>query len=203
MHTPVLSAVIIIFIIWLQFEIGKSSSRSKKISERFWEAESQSNMARRKDISMLNYIIINKEVLPLANTNDNTIDSYRDTILKLTDKKIVNLSGFTNTELKNKYGIANINLLSEYDNNYITLISILQKWAERLYKAGYQQEALNVLEYAVTCKTNVSKTYRILAELYKQLNTPEKINSLLNTIEPLSIYGKDKLIQEIKAFLIE
>lgn len=202
MPTLVLTAILFVFIIWLQYEIRKTSSGSKKVSDRFWEKENISNAARRKDISLLNYIAINKEVLPLEDSNDATIDSYRDLILDLTDKKIVNLSGYTNTELKNLYGIANINLLTEYDNNYITLISILQKWAERLYAADHIPEAISVLEYAVTCRTDVSKTYKLLAEIYKQQNTPEKLDSLLLIIESISIYGKDKLIQEINAFLV-
>lgn len=202
MPTLVLTAILFVFIIWLQYEIRKTSSGSKKVSDRFWEKENISNAARRKDISLLNYIAINKEVLPLEDSNDATIDSYRDLILDLTDKKIVNLSGYTNTELKNLYGIANINLLTEYDNNYITLISILQKWAERLYAADHIPEAICVLEYAVTCRTDVSKTYKLLAEIYKQQNTPEKLDSLLLIIESISIYGKDKLIQEINAFLV-
>ena len=39
----------------------------------------------------------------------------------LKEKKILNLSGFTNTDLKLEYGVGNLTELTDYDNNYVTL----------------------------------------------------------------------------------
>jgi hypothetical protein len=192
MPAPVLSVLILIFIVWLQYEIRKASRLDKSSTDNFWEKEKQSNLTRRKDISQLDYIILKLESLPLEDKEDLTVNSYRDTILKLSDKKILNLSGYTNTDLKTMYGPANMKLLTEYDGNFITLISMLQKWAERLYADGYTEDAKSVLEFAVSHKTDVTRSYRLLAEIYKLQNTPEKINGLIQSIsETATIHDKD------------
>lgn len=203
MRLPLLSAIIVVFIVWLQYEIRKTSRNTRKVSERFWRREQDANMTRRLDISQLNYITLDITRLPMMEHTDSTINSYRDTILKLLDKKIVNLSGFTNTELKLKYGAANINILIECDSNYINLVSILQKWAERLYHNGDISKAITVLEYAVSFYTDVKRTYSLLAELYIQQNTPDKINHLLETIPLTQIKDKDKLIKQLKSMINE
>jgi hypothetical protein len=202
MPFPVSTILIFIFIIWLQYEIRKSSRKAKTVSDDFWDKETKANAARRKDINNLEYVQIQPDQLPIADKEDQIINSYRDTILQLSNKRILNLTGISNTELKNNYGIANINLLMEYDNNYTILVSMLQKWAERLYSKGYEEDALSVLEYAVSCKTDVNKSYKLLADLYKKRNTPEKITDLIQMISSMSIHDKDKLIKELNNVIL-
>ncbi len=191
-------SILLIFVLWLQYEIRKNSRLSKKKSELFWEREKQANLTRRADLSDLEYITVPLEMLPMADHTDATINSYRDTILNLSSKKIVNLTGYTNTDLKLKYGAANISLLSEYDNNYTVLVSILQKWAERLYQNGNTPEAVSVLEFAVMCLTDVRKTYLLLANLYMEQHTPEKIDPLLDILPFTRLVRKDILAEELR-----
>jgi hypothetical protein len=202
MPIPVLFTIFIIFILWLQYEIRKTSQNSKKSNEIFWQNENSSNMIRSKDISNLDYITISLNQLPMEDHEDQTINSYRDTILKLSDKKILNLTGFTNTELKFQYGTANINRLSEYDNNYTVLVSILHKWAERLYAQGYINDSMAILHFAIACHTDVTKSYKLLAEIYKVKNTPDKINDLIKIVPMTKMLDKDRLINELKKIMI-
>lgn len=191
--------IVIIFVLWLNYEIRKTNGLSKKSSDEFWKKESKANMTPKSDISNLDYIEIPYEKLPLQDTPDDTINSYRDTILSQSGKKILNLSGFSNTELKLKYGAANINLLTEYDNNYMVLISVLHKWGERLKNLGYHKEAQAVFEVAVECKTDVHKTYELLADIYKEQGTPDKINQLLDTISNINIRDKEHLLFKLQS----
>jgi len=197
MPIPVLTALLLILMVWLQYEIRKNNKHSKKDNEEFWLHEKNSNLARRKDISQLNYITIDLNLLPMTDHLDASINSYRDTIRDLSDKKILNLTGLTNTELKYEYGVANINHLSEYDNNYTVLVRILQKWADCLYSQGYVADARSVLEFAVSCGTDVTKSYKLLADIYREQNTPDKIDHLIEIIQETKISAKDNLINEI------
>lgn len=201
MPLPILSILVIIFILWLQYEIRKSSKKSDAASASFREREAKSNLVRRVDISNLNYLTIRPEQLPLGDNKDETINSYRDIILGLVNKKIINLSSYNNTDLKNKYGAANLHQLQEYDNNYTILISILHKWAQRLYHQGDIQGSKAILEYAVSLHSDATNTYRLLAEIYKTEKTPEKIDQLIKIIPGLNMYEQDKLIAELKAFM--
>jgi hypothetical protein len=198
MPIPILMSVVLVFVIWLQYEIRKSSRSSKKSADKFWRMEASANLTRRVDISGLDYITVRTDMLPLSDLPDQTINSYRDTIVNLAGRKAINLSDMTNTELKLRYGAANLKELTEYDNNYTALVSILHKWGERLYAQGYKNEALSVLEYAVMCITDVGKTYILLSEIYKELNTPEKIDPLTDILPYTKIQRKDELIDELK-----
>ncbi|MHB8128606.1 MAG: hypothetical protein ACYDEX_06385 [Mobilitalea sp.] len=202
MPVPVLSAIIIIFVVWLQYEVRKATKKRKKDENFFWENEKKSNLTRRTDISHLDYISVLIDRLPMTDHKDQTINSYRDTIFKLTDKKILNLTGFTNTDLKFKYGVANIAFLSECDNNYTVLVSMLHKWAERLYAQGFTMDAISVLELAIYYNTDVTGSYKLLADIYKKQNNPEKIDGLIEIIPKTKMLDKGKLIEELSAIKI-
>jgi hypothetical protein len=199
LRIPVLTLLVLIFILWLQYEIRKNTKQTQKSSNLFWEKEREANHTRRKDISSLNYLTLSLDTLPMEDHEDDTINSYRDIIIELSGKKIINLSGFTNTELKYQYGAANFSLLSEYDNNYTVLVSILHKWAERLYQKGFSSEAQSVLEYSISCQTEVTKSYRLLAEIYYSQNQTNRINDLIDIISKAKIHDKEKLISELNA----
>jgi hypothetical protein len=197
MHIPSLLGIIIIFVIWLQYEIRKTKKLSKKSYEEYWRLENEANLTRRVDISNLNYLTIQTEALPMSDKDDPTLNSYRDIIQKLSGKKILNLTGLTNTQLKLQYGAANINLLSEYDNNYTILVSMLHKWGERSYSLGYVMDAVTILEYAISCQSDVSKSYRLLATIYIEQNAPDKIDKLLDTLAEVKMLRKDLVIEEL------
>lgn len=194
---PITLVLVIIFVLWLRYEIGKSNQNNRKSSDTFWELERKANSTRKVDISDLHFITVSLDKLPMADHQDSTINSYRDTILKLSDKQIFNLTGLTNTDLKLKYGAANLNILMDYDNNYILLVSILQKWGERLYSLGDVAKAVSVLEQAIMCQTDAIITYRLLVKIYRELNKPDKITNLINNIKDSTINRKKDILSEL------
>jgi hypothetical protein len=189
-----------IFVLWLNYEIGKNNRLSNKGRDKFWKMESQANKTRKVDISNLDYISIPYEKLPMEDNPDQTINSYRDTILSHSDKKILNLSGFSNTDLKLKYGAPNINLLFEYDNNYTILVALLHKWGERLYMQGYQQEALAVMEAALDCDTEVHKTFELLAKIYIEQSSPDKLKLLKDRLSTAPVRDKEVLLSKLNRY---
>lgn len=191
-------SILTIFVLWLNYEIRKNNRLSKKSTDDFRNKESQANLSRKTDISSLNYISIPFDKLPLEDNPDQTINSYRDTILSHSDKKILNLNDISNTELKIKYGVANIKPLSEYDNNFTVLVAILHKWGERLYQHGYHKEALAVLETALDCKTDVHKTFELLAEIYIEQGSHHKIHLLIDNLSSTHARDKEKLLLKLQ-----
>lgn len=191
-------SLLIVFVLWLNYQIAKSNRISRKGIDEFWNKESQANLTRKADISSLTYITIPFEKLPLEDNPDQTINSYRDTILSHSGKKILNLSGLSNTELKLKYGTSNIKLLSEYDINYTVVISMLHKWGERLLELGFVNEAIAVLEVALDCHSDSHKTYELLAKIYIEQGS-NKINPLIDRISSANIRDKENLLLKIQA----
>ncbi len=176
-------ATFIIFTSILSMTIKRHNRSEKKQREQFWEREKRANQVRRKPLDDLDYVTIPLESLPTAvMAGDVIVRDCLDTLAFLSHEKIVNLAGYTNTDLKLAYGTANITALSQYDQNFTMLAQTLQKWAEALHGAGYMAETRQVLEYAVlTIHSDAGTSYRLLASLYDQNGEQEKITALYDT----------------------
>lgn len=176
-------ATFIIFAIILSVTIRRHNRSEKEQREQFWEREKRANQVRRKPLDDLDYVTIPLEDLPTAvMTEDVIVQDCLDTLAFLSHEKIVNLAGYTNTDLKLTYGTANITALSQYDQNFTLLAQTLQKWADMLHGAGYMAEARQVLEYAVLAiRSDAGTSYRLLASLYDQSSEQEKVAVLYDT----------------------
>lgn len=192
-------ASFIVFCIWLGYEIKKHSRMEEKSMENFWEKEAAANNTRRKPLDDLDYIEIPLERLPMELLDaDPRIREYHETLRSLAGNPIVNLSGISNTDLKLRYGAPNINALTLYDQRYTILARTLQSLGEALYEKGYVSEACTVLEFAVSTRTDVSATYRLLITIYKKLGQAEKIPALLPTAQSLTSGLKNSIIRMIE-----
>lgn len=190
---------IMIFVIWLKYQLSKSSKNEYQSSTQFWEKENQANFVRKKDISNLEYISIPLNELPFMDNISGEILYVQDAIKKLATKKILNLTGYSNTDLKLNYGTANINALSDYDQNYTLLIRNLHKWASLLYDEGMIIESKTVLQYAVKCKTDISSTYVLLATIYESEKHPDKIKELIDIVNSQNSLIKETVLSSLNS----
>jgi len=176
----------------------RNHQKVQKEKEAFWNLEYLSNDTRKKDITNLNYIKIPISQLPFMETTDTTLISIQDSIKTLSATSILNLAGKTNTDLKLEYGVANINFLTQCDNNYSQLINTLYKWGDYLYQLGEHHKARAVLEFALDCGSDLSKNYILLATIYKELNTLEKIDDLIHNANKIDTLMKTSIIKSLK-----
>jgi len=192
-------ASFIVFCIWLGYEIHKHRNKQAKVDREFWQKEAAANNTRRKSLDDLEYITIPFSSLPMDILQENSeVSDYHRTLRELADSPIVNFTGISNTDLKLQYGAPNIELLSRYDQSYTTLVRTLQDWSEVLFENGYINEACTVLEFAVSTRTDISATYKLLINIYKQNNTPEKINNLIPIAENLNSGMKNSILRLLK-----
>lgn len=180
------------------YERSKSSRHTTEAKEHFWSLESKANSTRKKDISGLNYIQIPLESLPFITTDNDDINQCQDSIKKMADRKILNLTGITNTQLKLSYGVANLETLSQYDENFTALASLLAKWGRYLNEAGYENEAIKVLEFGIDCNTDISQNYYLLAEIYKKHGDTDKLNWLIQKASDIPTFMKDTIINNLQ-----
>lgn len=193
---PVLT-ILMIFILWMTYKFKSSDRKIKKTTRLFWEKEQQANQTRKKSLDSVNYITIPLDRLPfLVNPSENIL-ALQESIKKLADKQIANFSGITNTDLKLEYGAANLDTLTILDQNFTELARTLYQWGKALYEEEYLDEARTVLEFGVACKTDISKHYTLLAEIYKQKNMPEKIQDLVKITESLDTLMKSSILKSL------
>ena len=107
----------IFFIFLFAYLRKKSSAIQTNAEEEFWARENEANRTRRQDISGLPYITILFENFPMGIYDNSEIKACEETLTGLSEKKILNLGGQSNTDLKLKYGPANLETLTECDDN--------------------------------------------------------------------------------------
>lgn len=199
-------ASFIVFLIWLGYEIRKNNKLREKINDDFWEKESKANSVRKKNIDFLPYILVPTELLPEESLFDEDVEEDKEAlqsllILKeLRQKKILNLNGISNTDLKLEYGTANITVLSEYDENFETFSKHIFLLSKHLYDKGYETKARDLLEETLSSGTDITGHYRLLAQIYKKQGEKEKIDDLITQANSLHSMTKDLILRSLEEF---
>ncbi len=177
----------------------RSQKENHKQEQNFWAREAEANSVRNKSLAGLDYIHIPLENLPTHLLNDDSnVAECIDIIETLATQNIVNLTGWSNTDLKLEYGTANITPLSEYDQNFTLLVRTLQKWADALAEAGYKEEAAALMEFAVNAGTDISRTYYQLADYWLSQGQNTRIEQLIKNAEQLRSSNKEAIIRNLK-----
>ena len=177
----------------------KADFKDASIERSYLETERQANSTRKKSLENLDYIIIPFSTLPMDTaTQDEVVSECVKEIRELSEEKIVNFTGLTNTDLKLKYGTANITLLSVYDQNFTLLVRSLQDWAKRLFELGHTDECLILLEFAVSIRSDISSTYYLAAKIYAKQGNIEKIAYLIQTAQTLNSVMKNSIVRTLQ-----
>lgn len=190
---------IFIFLVFLLAYFRKKTDRHEKdADEQFWARENRANTIRRQDISGLPYINISLDKLPIGICKNEEVQDCENTLHKLLGCQILNLGTQTNTELKLKYGPANLSFLSECDQRFVTLCHTLLSYGNYLIKSGYETEGIQVLEYGISCGSDLSKNYLILADYYHSHSRTADLESLLANAKQLDSLMKDSIIRQLE-----
>ena len=187
----------IIFISVAAYYRKRATAQQKKVTEDFWSREDQANQIRRKDISNLPYITIPLEKFQIGISDDEELTDYENDLKTLASRKILNLSHQSNTDLKLAYGPANLPALSEYDQNYTTLLRNLVAYADCLIKNGFKSEAVPVLEFGISIDSDIRANYTLLAELYKEQGKTAKIQELIDKAASLDSMMRSAILEQL------
>ncbi len=193
----------IFFIFLLAYYRKKGTREQEAVEAAFWERENEANHTRRQDISGLPYITIPLEKFPMDICANPEIKELEAELTALSTRKILNLGTQTNTDLKLKYGPANLDALFEYGENFSTLCRTLVSYAECLLKLGYQKEAQDVLEFGISCGSDHSRNYRMLADIYQKQHRMKELADLLAKADALDSPMKQSILSYIKERLAD
>lgn len=190
----------IILLAIFQFFLRKNSKKHEELNKDFWKREREANTVRRKDISGLSYITI-PDSLPMSDCNDAVIKALNN-FYAFKGKKMLNLTGKSNTDLKTAYGAANLDALSEYDDNCTQMLKSIIPLATELNKAGLTDEAAAYLEFGISCRTDITQNYTMLAEYYASNGNKDKIQNLISVAESLDSLTKKNIISRLDSILL-
>jgi len=179
---PVFFLLVLLFLGWFSYERKKSSKISEADSAKFWEREAQAAMTVRQPLDDVSFISPSADILPPANNNpelERLTLKYRE----LCTREIADLSDYTNTDLKLKYGVPNFNRLFEADTNYTELVQLLDEMNTLLLELGRTEELFNLLKYMYGLKVRTLKLTESLCKLADINNDIEFLRLLLKDAE--------------------
>ena len=197
-------ASFILFIILLTYTLKKHEKTENNAINEFWEKERQANQTRKKSLENLDYVEIPFQYIPKSLlADDAAVQDCMETLKALSGKKIVNLTGYSNTDLKLQYGTANLTVLSEYDENYTLYARTLYKLARLYYDNGYESNAAILLEKGIESGTDITGNYTLLAQIYQKKGEYEKIKNLIDSAASLRSITQKNIIRSLEEYLRE
>ncbi|MCR5322073.1 MAG: hypothetical protein K6E85_02140 [Lachnospiraceae bacterium] len=127
---PTLFCLVILFLIWFTYERKKNDTDFSK-SKAFWERERKATYVPRQSMDDIKFIEFTEELIPeIKPDSSDELKAVIEDLHRLPGTKICDLSAYSNTDLRLKYGTGNFNDLSVADNNYTRLI----QWSGKLLK---------------------------------------------------------------------
>ena len=202
--------IALILIILFQVRTHQVNIKEKEIDRDFWKREHDANFTRKKSLDSLSLVHIPADRLPFSvPLPDATAKEAASTVQNLVDQgaKIANLTGLSNTDLKLEWGTANLPALTEFDDNYTTLVKALHAWGKGLLDAGFYKEAADVLEFSVSTRSDIRATYELLADLYQTklglslTESRQKIAALEQIASQLSTLNRNQILRFLQEAL--
>lgn len=196
---PSIFICFLIFSAWLFYERRKSERKQERISQEFWDREEEANHTKNKDISDLPMYCPDAEQIPMPETDDENITYYQGKVRESVSKPMMNLSGFTNTDLKLAYGTGNFNTLSEYDTNFNAFLMDMSNLGKAYFTAGRLEEAAAVYQLCLASGLKKSTDYQALARVYVAMGRAGKITDLITEAEQSDLPRKASLVETLSS----
>lgn len=200
---PLFLVTFIVFIIWFRVKMKRNNSTISEENVTFWERERQSNFVRKKDISHLELLTVDLSQLPFIDNPDEREEELTATVRKYADTRMMNLSGFSNTDLKEQYGTGNLDELTQWDQNFMYFIRSLNQWGVYLCKIKDYARSKVVMEYSVSIGSDISTVYTTLGEIYAREDNLAGIDGLIEQVAASDFLLKDAIIKKLKLSKLE
>lgn len=190
-----------IFLVWLLYEQRKRQKVMKKASDNFWAREDEANRTRKKDISHLPQIQVEETELPVINTDDESILYYIGQLKKIIKMPMMDLSEYTNTDLKLAYGVGNFKTLSDYDETFHNFLMDLSCLGRACSRAKLYDAAIQTYELAFRYGSTKLSDYEDLAGIYLAMDEPAKVSDLIRQVETGNHPRKTSVAESLKRIL--
>lgn len=199
---PIFFICMLIFVAWLWYERTKHSRLQAKRSQEFWDREEKANHTRNKDISGLPYLHINMEEIPGENHSSHTISDAWEELNQLSKQPMLDLSEYSNTDLKLAFGVGNFKLLSDYDDNYNNFLVGLSILARRFSDISEDETAIICYQLVLKYGSRKITDYTALANLFIKADQPEELSALITNIsQDETLERKEAILRKLREIL--
>lgn len=182
---------------------GKKYNADKKRFDSFLQREMEANYTRKKEIEADYFYTADLSGLPFHDypAEKTKLIKTQQSVKTQAGKKMLHFDQKkTNLELKLGYGIANLDNIIMYEENYNAYIRALTNWAEELLADQNLDDAVSVLEESVRLGSELSKSYSMLAKAYTIRDDRYKLDGLYTAAQnniALNPVTKDRILASI------
>lgn len=149
--------------------------RLRAIQRRFLDDEAAANNVRKKDLGPELFYEADFTVLPPLPPGD----PYE--VERCAARKMIRFEEHvTNLELKQRYGLAQLDLIAQYEENFTLYQKALTDWGAALVEEGNKARALTVLGEAITLGSQYRDTYKLVADIYADRGDSESLEALID-----------------------
>lgn len=200
---PLFLVTFIVFIIWFRVKMKRNNSTISEADAAFWERERHANFARKRDISHQELLTVDLDALPFSQNPDEEEADLSQKVRECASAKMLNLTGYTNTDLKEQYGAGNLDELTDWDQNFMYFIRALSQWGSYLHRMKDYARAKAVMEYSVEIGSDISTVYTILGEIYAREQNWEKVDNLISLVNDSDFSLKESILKKLKLAKLE
>ena len=194
----VIFASFTVFGIWLSYQLRKNSKLNEKASSDFWQEESMANSVRKKQLEESDFVLFPFDKLPAEESfSPEPVPDCFTVLKELSDKKMVNLNGISNTEVKKRFGVANLAILTEYDTNYEIFAKNIYLLCQHLYDIGRKEEALMLSEETILTGTDSLSHYKLIIQIYREQGNLAGISWLEEKAENIHSLTKGAILRAL------
>lgn len=182
----------------------KSLNRKQELdTQAFWEREAAANATPSADLDNIKYITIPLDKFPLGFSKDAGICALEETLKELSHKRLLNLTGKTNTDLKELYGVANLTTMQAIGEDFDLLTITLKDYGAALIQQGKLADAISVLEFGVAIGTDISQNYILLGDCYFTFGKTDKIRYLMDQVSSKNMMLGTSILHHLQQLLAE
>jgi tetratricopeptide (TPR) repeat protein len=196
---PSIFICFLIFCAWIHYERHRTTRKYRRASRTFWDREDEANHTKNKDISNLSLFAPDKDRIPMPITEDENISYYQERVQICLTKPMMDLSAFTNTDLKLAYGTGNFKTLSEYDENFNVFLMNLSNLGKAYRTAGMLRESAGTYEQCIASGSDKSTDYKSLAYAYAMTENHGKLQDLIASAEASDLPRKAALVEFLRS----
>ena len=194
----VIFASFMVFSAWLTFQLRKNRDLNEKASSDFWENENMANSVRKKQLEDSDFVVFPFDKLPSGESfSPDPVPECLTILNDLSDKKMVNLNGISNTEVKIRFGTANISILTEYDANYESFVKNIYLLCQHLYDIGRKEEALMLSEETILTGSDSLSHYKLMIQIYREQGNFAGISWLRENAEKIKGITKGAILRAL------
>lgn len=179
----------------------RAQEQDDRATENFWNREARANSTRNKDISGLPFLQVTESEIPDSGSDDETIHYYIGLLYENIKQPMIDLSSYTNTDLKLAYGVGNFKTLSSYDENYNAFLMNLTNLARAYDRAGLFESAVKAYLLALHYGSQKLTDYSVLAKVYVKLDKRREIERLIEEINAGSHPRKASILNALREVL--